>query len=156
MRPASPAASAARKNRATTATFPIPTSCRSRSTPDEVDDVRASLGELPAALRQRLETDFGLSAYDADVLVNQGRPVVDYFLDVAERRGDAKAAANWVTQDVLRTLKERDITIDAVAGRQRGTGRPDHENQGGRDSRPAGTRSVSGDARSSASTPQRP
>jgi aspartyl-tRNA(Asn)/glutamyl-tRNA(Gln) amidotransferase subunit B len=49
--------------------------------------------------------------YDADVLVNQGRPVVDYFLAVAEECGDAKAAANWVTQDVLRTLKERNIGI---------------------------------------------
>jgi aspartyl-tRNA(Asn)/glutamyl-tRNA(Gln) amidotransferase subunit B len=45
------------------------------------------------------------------VLVNQGRPVVDYFLDVAERSGDAKAAANWITQDVLRTLKEDGIEI---------------------------------------------
>jgi aspartyl-tRNA(Asn)/glutamyl-tRNA(Gln) amidotransferase subunit B len=72
------------------------------------------LGELPAALRGRLETDFGLSVYDADVLVNQGRAVIDYFLDVAGRTGDGKAAANWVTQDVLRSLKERSITIEAM------------------------------------------
>ncbi|HEY3393179.1 MAG TPA: Asp-tRNA(Asn)/Glu-tRNA(Gln) amidotransferase GatCAB subunit B, partial [Lacipirellulaceae bacterium] len=49
---------------------------------------------------------------DADVLVNQGRSVVAYFLDVAERTSDSKAAANWVTQDVLRTLKEQDTTIE--------------------------------------------
>jgi aspartyl-tRNA(Asn)/glutamyl-tRNA(Gln) amidotransferase subunit B len=66
---------------------------------------------LPATLRQRLETEYALSTYDADVLVNQGRPLVEYFLQVAQQSGDAKAAANWVTQDVLRTLKERDIEI---------------------------------------------
>ena len=57
---------------------------------------------------------FGLSAYDADVLVNQGQPVVEYFLQVAEASGDGKAAANWVTQDVLRLLKERDLAIEKM------------------------------------------
>jgi aspartyl-tRNA(Asn)/glutamyl-tRNA(Gln) amidotransferase subunit B len=80
----------------------------------EIAQVRDLLGELPATLRKRLEIEHLLSAYDADVLVNQSRPVVDYFLDVATRSGDAKAAANWVTQDVLRTLKDRGITIDAL------------------------------------------
>jgi aspartyl-tRNA(Asn)/glutamyl-tRNA(Gln) amidotransferase subunit B len=80
----------------------------------QVDDVRNSLGELPAALRSRLESDFSLSAYDADVLVNQGQPVVEYFSQVADASGDGKAAANWVTQDVLRLLKERDITVDQL------------------------------------------
>ena len=81
---------------------------------DEVAEMRDSLGELPAALRQRLTAELGLSAYDADVLVNQGQPIVVYFVDVADRSGDAKAAANWVTQDVLRTLKERNIGIGAL------------------------------------------
>ena len=54
------------------------------------------------------------SAYDADVLINQGRPVVTYFLRVAKASGDAKAAANWVTQDVLRTLKELDAPIETL------------------------------------------
>jgi aspartyl-tRNA(Asn)/glutamyl-tRNA(Gln) amidotransferase subunit B len=80
----------------------------------EVAEVRQSLGELPATLRQRLETEYALSAYDADVLVNQGRQLVEYFLEVAQQAGDAKAAANWVTQDVLRTLKDRVIEIDQM------------------------------------------
>ncbi len=80
--------------------------------PDEVQQIRDSLGELPAALRDRLVTQHGLSGYDADVLVNQGRPIVDYFREVAERTGDAKAAANWVTQDILRALKEQNATIE--------------------------------------------
>jgi aspartyl-tRNA(Asn)/glutamyl-tRNA(Gln) amidotransferase subunit B len=94
--------------------FPDPDLAPITTTPAEVDAVRKSLGELPAAQRTRLETNFGLSAYDADVLINQGQPVVAYFSQVAESTGDAKAAANWVTQDVLRTLKERSIAIDTM------------------------------------------
>jgi aspartyl-tRNA(Asn)/glutamyl-tRNA(Gln) amidotransferase subunit B len=92
--------------------FPDPDLAPVVVAPAEVEAVRTELGELPAALRDRLQREHGLSHYDADVLVNQSRAVVDYFLDVAQRTGDAKAAANWVTQDVLRTLKEREIVID--------------------------------------------
>jgi aspartyl-tRNA(Asn)/glutamyl-tRNA(Gln) amidotransferase subunit B len=80
--------------------------------PDEVAAVRASLGELPAALRQRLATAYGLEAYDSDVIVNQGRAFVDYFIALAEQAGDARRASNWAQQDVLRTLNERGLTID--------------------------------------------
>jgi aspartyl-tRNA(Asn)/glutamyl-tRNA(Gln) amidotransferase subunit B len=94
--------------------FPDPDLVPVTVTQDEIEKIRGVLGELPATLRKRLETEHSLSAYDADVLVNQNRAVVNYFLDVAARSGDSKAAANWVTQDVLRTLKDRGITIDAL------------------------------------------
>jgi aspartyl-tRNA(Asn)/glutamyl-tRNA(Gln) amidotransferase subunit B len=94
--------------------FPDPDLAPVTVTSADVDAMRAELGELPGALRGRLQTDFGLSEYDADVLVNQSRPVVEYFLDVAARCGDSKAAANWVTQDILRVLKEKSITIGNV------------------------------------------
>jgi aspartyl-tRNA(Asn)/glutamyl-tRNA(Gln) amidotransferase subunit B len=92
--------------------FPDPDLVPVTVTPQQVTQVAASLGELPASLRKRLQADFGLSHYDADVLVNQGRPLVDYYLSVAGACRDGKAAANWVTQDVLRVLKEQNTTID--------------------------------------------
>jgi aspartyl-tRNA(Asn)/glutamyl-tRNA(Gln) amidotransferase subunit B len=94
--------------------FPDPDLAPVTVTRAERDAARAELGELPAALRNRLQGEHGLSHYDADVLVNQNRSMVDYFLDVSNRTGDAKAAANWVTQDILRTLKEREIAIDRM------------------------------------------
>jgi aspartyl-tRNA(Asn)/glutamyl-tRNA(Gln) amidotransferase subunit B len=93
--------------------FPDPDLAPVKSAKADVDEIRQSLGELPAALRARLEQDFRLSAYDADVLVNQGRGVVEYYINVAEKSGDSKLAANWITQDVLRTLKELNSTIEA-------------------------------------------
>ena len=77
----------------------------------ELETLRKSLEELPAALRDRLTEQHNLTRYDAEVLVNHGRPLVDYFLKVVELGTDGKSAANWVTQDVLRLLKERDETI---------------------------------------------
>jgi aspartyl-tRNA(Asn)/glutamyl-tRNA(Gln) amidotransferase subunit B len=91
--------------------FPDPDLAPVRVRHSRVNELRDDLIELPSVLRARLESEYALSAYDADVLVNQGRPVVDYYLQVAQAAGDGKAAANWVTQDVLRVLKERDIAI---------------------------------------------
>jgi aspartyl-tRNA(Asn)/glutamyl-tRNA(Gln) amidotransferase subunit B len=93
--------------------FPDPDLAPVTSTASAVDEVRANLGELPAALRTRLTAAFELSDYDADVLVNQGRPLVDYYLEVAEHSGDPKAACNWVTQDVLRILGDQSATIES-------------------------------------------
>ena len=75
--------------------------------------VRASIGELPAARRRRFETDYGLSPYDANVLVEQGQAVADYYDAVAKATGEYKLASNWIQQDVLRVAKERKITLDA-------------------------------------------
>lgn len=93
--------------------FPDPDLAPVMTSAAEVEAVRESLGELPADLRARLTDGYGLSLYDANVLVNQGRPVVDYYLTVAGESGDPKTACNWVTQQVLRELKEREQTIDA-------------------------------------------
>ncbi len=78
----------------------------------EVDAVRQSLPELPATIRARLQKSYGISAHDANVLVKQGRPVVDYYSAVADACSDGKQASNWVQRDVLRLLKEDEIEID--------------------------------------------
>src|SRR5438270_293061 len=62
--------------------------------------IRASIGELPARRRQRFESEYGLPAYDANVLVEQGQDVADYYDAVARATGEYKLASNWVQQDV--------------------------------------------------------
>ena len=79
----------------------------------QIERARQSLGELPAQLRVRIEQTFGITPYDSDVIVNQGRALADYYVDVARRCGDGKVASNWIQQDVLRTLNERQIDISA-------------------------------------------
>ncbi|MGW8257210.1 MAG: Asp-tRNA(Asn)/Glu-tRNA(Gln) amidotransferase subunit GatB, partial [Thermoguttaceae bacterium] len=92
--------------------FPDPDLAPVTLTNAEIQAIRASLGELPAQLRTRLENSYGITPYDSDVLVNQGRALVDYYIELADLCGDGKTAGNWMQQDVLRTLKEQQIGID--------------------------------------------
>ncbi len=95
--------------------FPDPDLLPVRVTTEQVAAAQEELGELPAALRTRLLDQYKLDPYDADVLVNQGRALVDYFETVAQQSAAPKRSSNWVQQDVLRTLKERQISLDAFA-----------------------------------------
>jgi aspartyl-tRNA(Asn)/glutamyl-tRNA(Gln) amidotransferase subunit B len=92
--------------------FPDPDLVPVTVTEAEVDQVRKGLGQLPSDLRQSLQDDHGISAYDSDVLVHQGRRLVDYFVEVATACGDGKVASNWIQQDVLRRLNANAATID--------------------------------------------
>ncbi len=92
--------------------FPDPDLAPVTVTDEQVEAVRASLGELPADLRHRLELTYTITPYDSDVLVNQGKPLVDYYIELAEQTGDGKLASNWMQQDVLRELKERNLSIE--------------------------------------------
>ena len=92
--------------------FPCPDLVPVVVTDEQIEEVRKEIVELPAMLRERLESDFGLTTYTADVIVNQGRGLVDYFLKLAEVSEDNKLAGNWVQGEVLRTLNELEITVD--------------------------------------------
>lgn len=91
--------------------FPDPDLCPVITAAAEVEQVRAGLVELPSAIRNRLQSAYGITDYDSDVIVSQGRSTVDYYAAVAQAAGDGKKAANWVTQEVLRVLNERGWTL---------------------------------------------
>jgi aspartyl-tRNA(Asn)/glutamyl-tRNA(Gln) amidotransferase subunit B len=91
--------------------FPDPDLVPVTVTDEEIERIRASLGELPADLRTRLENTYGITPYDSDVLVNQGPALVDYYIELARACGDGKMAGNWMQQDVLRVLNEQQIDI---------------------------------------------
>jgi aspartyl-tRNA(Asn)/glutamyl-tRNA(Gln) amidotransferase subunit B len=84
--------------------------------PELLERVRASLPELPGAMRARFERELGLPAYDAATLTAQ-RATATYFeavLDgLPDRVGQAKLAANWVMGDVAAQLNRDGIGIDA-------------------------------------------
>ena len=93
--------------------FPEPDLVPVRVSTDDLARARAAMAVPPAGLRHMLAERWGISAYDADVLVNQGRDLVAYFEELAGLVGEGKVASNWMQQDVLRTLNERGGTIDA-------------------------------------------
>ncbi|WP_459557950.1 Asp-tRNA(Asn)/Glu-tRNA(Gln) amidotransferase subunit GatB [Lacunimicrobium album] len=80
-----------------------------------LEEVKATLVEFPATRRARFQSDYGISLYDASVIVDQGIMTADYYEQTAKLCGDGKQAANWITQDVLRELKERSCGIEDFA-----------------------------------------
>lgn len=70
-----------------------------------IDAIRATLPELPDTRAARFVSDYGLSEYDAGVLVAT-REMADYFETTAKLSGDAKLAANWVSQDLQALLNK--------------------------------------------------
>jgi aspartyl-tRNA(Asn)/glutamyl-tRNA(Gln) amidotransferase subunit B len=76
-----------------------------------VDALKAHLPELPDEKKARFMHDFSLSAYDAGVLVAE-RETADYFEAVAKGR-DAKAAANWVINELFGRLNKEGGAIAA-------------------------------------------
>ena len=79
--------------------------------PAFVEQVRGELPELPQQKRERFQSEFGLSAYDASVL-SASRELADYFEQVNAACGDAKLAANWVMGELSSLLNRSDIDID--------------------------------------------
>ncbi len=89
--------------------FPDPDLLPLELDPDWVEQIRASLPELPDAKKARYVNDLGLSAYDAGVLVAE-RETAAFFEIVAEGR-DAKTAANWITGDLFGALHKADLGV---------------------------------------------
>jgi len=72
--------------------------------------VLAQLPELPLARRQRFVEQYGLPAYDAEILTEE-RSLSDYFESaVAGYGGEPKLVSNWMMNDVLRLLRERGLS----------------------------------------------
>tara|TARA_Y100000588_G_scaffold7100_2_gene8374 strand:- start:84 stop:1538 length:1455 start_codon:yes stop_codon:yes gene_type:complete len=78
-----------------------------------IDRVQSQIPELPAAKRERFESDLNLSQDQADVLTAD-RQTADYFEAVIAVGVEPATAANWVQGDVLRTLNEAKIEIDQL------------------------------------------
>ena len=85
-----------------------------------VDDLAQHLPELPDEKRARFVKDYGLSAYDATVLVAE-RDNADFFEEVAKGR-DGKLSANWVINELFGRLNKegRDIEHSPVSAKQLG------------------------------------
>ena len=77
-----------------------------------IDHVRSALPELPGAKRDRFVRDYGLTEYDAALLV-PNHALASYFEAVATTSRAPKAAANWILGDLSGALNRSDLTIES-------------------------------------------
>jgi aspartyl-tRNA(Asn)/glutamyl-tRNA(Gln) amidotransferase subunit B len=73
-----------------------------------IAEIIATLPELAAARKQRYMSDYGLPAYDAELLTSR-KDVADYFEDAVKIHANPKALSNWIVGDLFRELKERQL-----------------------------------------------
>jgi aspartyl-tRNA(Asn)/glutamyl-tRNA(Gln) amidotransferase subunit B len=100
--------------------FPDPDLLPLELTAAFVEELKSRLPELPDGKKARFIGSYGLSAYDVDVLVAE-REAADFFEEVARGR-DAKAAANWVINELTGRLNKEgtDIAASPVSAVQLG------------------------------------
>ncbi|HID96301.1 MAG TPA: Asp-tRNA(Asn)/Glu-tRNA(Gln) amidotransferase subunit GatB [Candidatus Latescibacteria bacterium] len=74
-----------------------------------IEKVKSELPELPTARKRRFISQYGIPAYDAEVLTTE-REIADYYEEALQVGADPKAVSNWVMGDVLRELKARGVS----------------------------------------------
>jgi len=90
--------------------FPDPDLLPLKISDDFIKKIKANLPELPDAKKERFINDYGLSSYDAGVLVSE-KAIADYFEKAAKGR-DSKIIANWVIGDLFALLNKTNKTIE--------------------------------------------
>lgn len=88
--------------------FPEPDLMYLDVTSEWIEQIRNEMPELPSQRRRRFIEQYGLPAYDAEVLTS-GRPLADYFESAAAVSADPKLTSNWIMTELMREIKETDI-----------------------------------------------
>jgi len=76
-----------------------------------IDEIKASLPELPDIKRERFVSEYGLPANDADFLACD-KPVADWFEGSVNLGGQPKNVANWMMGDLMKLLNEESRSIE--------------------------------------------
>jgi len=95
--------------------FPEPDLVALTPSAEAVAALRAALPEMPVDRRARFARDYGLSDYDARVLVSD-RALADFYEEAVGAAGGvhAKSVANWVMGEVLRKLREQSLPTSRI------------------------------------------
>lgn len=75
-----------------------------------IDDVKASLPEMPDAIKARFEKDYNLSAYDAGILAGDAT-TARFYEAVVSICNDAKLSANWIMGELSARLNSEELSI---------------------------------------------
>ena len=78
-----------------------------------IDSVCKTVGELPAAKRERFKKEYGLSQFDVETLTTE-RNLAEWFEAAAAQTKDPKKVANWVLAEVLAVLNEKHIGLEQL------------------------------------------
>ena len=75
---------------------------------DWINEISSTVPELPALRKARFASEYGLTAYDAELLTSR-KDVADYFETAVKTHTNPKVLANWIVGDLFRVIKERKL-----------------------------------------------
>ncbi len=78
-----------------------------------IEEIRASIPELPEARKKRYMAGFGLPEYDASV-ITASKVLADFFEEAVSKSSNAKAVSNWIMGDLMRILKEKGMEVESI------------------------------------------
>lgn len=90
--------------------FPDPDLCPLPLSNEFIESIKQELPELPGQKKERLQSQYELTAYDADILVSN-RALADYFEAVVSQNIDPKLAVNWINGELAAALNEANLDI---------------------------------------------
>jgi aspartyl-tRNA(Asn)/glutamyl-tRNA(Gln) amidotransferase subunit B len=104
--------------------FPCPDLLPLELTDEEIETIRKTLVELPDQKKKRFMTEYGLNAYDSNVLIAE-KELAEFYETVVTHGGkkrDAKRAANWIITELLGLLNKegKDIEQSPISAQQLG------------------------------------
>ncbi len=73
-----------------------------------IEEIRASLPELPGERKMRFVSRYDLRPYDAELLISR-KDIADYFESAVKAHSNSKAIGNWIIGDLFRVLKEKKL-----------------------------------------------
>jgi aspartyl-tRNA(Asn)/glutamyl-tRNA(Gln) amidotransferase subunit B len=76
-----------------------------------IDEIRASLPELPDRKRERFVSEYGLPENDADFLASE-KPTAEWYEEAVRIGGQPRTVSNWMMGDLMRLLNEGGISIE--------------------------------------------
>jgi len=94
--------------------FPEPDLGPIEVAPEQLEEWRSQLPELPYQKRHRYEEELGLSAYDARILTDD-RAIAEYFEAAIAAKANPKLAANWIMGDISAYLNNERLSITQLA-----------------------------------------
>ena len=78
-----------------------------------LEEIKKEIPVLASERKAKYISEYGLSAYDADILVKE-KEISDYFEETVKHGADPKLASNWITSIILGHLNKFEISINKI------------------------------------------
>ncbi len=80
----------------------------------QIEEIRATIPELPSAKRERFVATYGITDYEAG-LISQSKPMASYFEKCVSLKATPKTVANWLLGDISKILNEKNLAPSEIS-----------------------------------------